>query len=151
MHINANCKAFENLAADIFTNCIRVLFAEWAYIFNYHTVWDFVFPFSVKCYFLQYRLFMEITRISHGAEAILWLANNCPPGRWCTTRGLQFYHVPSKRIPQQRARSGYRRMFIGTFASLELVKFCAWDKCELNLNLRCFITCRMCNKIYEIF
>lgn len=52
MRINANCKASENLAADISTNCIRVLFAECAYIFNCHIVWDFVFSFSVKCYFL---------------------------------------------------------------------------------------------------
>jgi len=146
MRINTTCKASKNLAADISTNCIRVLFTKCTNIFNYHTFYHFVFSFSVKCYFLQYRSFMEITRTSHGAEAILWAANNCQD-IGARRVDYNFTTFLPNDYPSGRALSGYQRMFIGIFASLELVKFCAWDKCELNLSLRYFITCRMCDKI----
>jgi len=94
----------------------------------------------MKCYFLQYRSFMEITRISHGAEAILWAANNC----WDVDARRVDYNFTTffpNDYPNGRALSGYRRMFIGTFALLKRVKFSARDKCELKQNLRYFITC----------
>lgn len=64
---------------------------------------------------------MEITRISHEAEAILWAANNC---RDIGARRVDYNFttfLPNDYL-NGRALSGYRRMFIETFASLEPVK-----------------------------
>jgi len=124
---------------------LHTLFAKCTYIFNCRTFCHFILLFSMKCYFLQYRSFMEITRISHGAEAILWAANNC----WDVDARRVDYNFTTffpNDYPNGRALSGYRRMFIGTFALLKRVKFSTRDKCKLKQNLRYFITCWMCNK-----